>query len=49
LDRSINRRSDTYHTVGFVKGYDWKMLVTAVDLLNDRGIPLFEQQDILLD
>ncbi len=40
---------DIYPRVGFAQVYDWKMLGTAADLLNDRGLSLFEQQKILLN
>lgn len=40
---------DTYRMVGFVKVYDWKMLGTAADLLNDLGPTLFELQEIRLN
>lgn len=37
---------DTYSKVGFAKLYDRKTPVTAADLLNDRVLPFFEQQEI---
>jgi transposase InsO family protein len=37
---------DTYSTVGFAKLYDRKTPVMAADLLNDRVLPFFEQQEI---
>jgi transposase InsO family protein len=40
---------DTYSKVGFAKLYDRKMPVTAADLLNDRVLPFFEQQEIPLN
>lgn len=40
---------DTYSKVGFAKRYDRKMPVTAADLLNARGCPFFEQQEISLN
>jgi transposase InsO family protein len=39
---------DTYSKIGFAKLYDRKMPVTAADLLNDRGLPVFEQYAIPL-
>ena len=37
---------DTYSKVGFAKLYDRKTPVMAADLLNDRALPFFEQQEI---
>ena len=39
---------DTYSRVAFVKLYTTKSAITAADLLNDRVLPFFEQQDIPL-
>jgi transposase InsO family protein len=39
---------DTYSKVGFAKLYDRKTPVTAAELLNDRVLPFFEQQEIPL-
>ncbi len=39
---------DTYSRVAFVKLYTTKTALTAADLLNDRVLPFFEQQDISL-
>lgn len=39
---------DTYSKVAFVKLYDRKNALTAADLLNDRVIPWFEQQEVSL-
>lgn len=39
---------DTYSKVGFAKLYDRKTPVMAADLLNDRILPFFEQQEIPL-
>lgn len=39
---------DTYSKVGFAKLYTSKVALTAADLLNDRVIPWFEQQDVPL-
>jgi transposase InsO family protein len=39
---------DTYCKVGFAKVYDRKTPLTAADLLNDRVIPFFEEQDVPL-
>jgi transposase InsO family protein len=39
---------DTYSKVAFVKLYDRKNALVAADLLNDRVLPFFEQQDIRL-
>ncbi len=37
---------DTYSSVAFAKIYTAKIPVTAADILNDRVIPFFEQQEI---
>lgn len=37
---------DTYSSVGFAKLYTAKVPVTAADILNDRVLPFFENQDI---
>ena len=37
---------DTYSSVGFAKVYTAKIPVTAADLLNDRVLPFFEEQEI---
>ena len=37
---------DTYSKVGFAKLYDRKTPITAADLLNDRVIPFFDEQDV---
>lgn len=39
---------DTYSKVVFVKLYDRKHALVAADLLNDRVLPFFEQQDVPL-
>ena len=39
---------DTYAKVGFAKLYDRKTPITAVDLLNDRVLPLFDSHEIKL-
>lgn len=39
---------DTYSRMAFVKLYTAKSAITAADLLNDRVVPFFEQQDIPL-
>ncbi len=39
---------DTYSKTVFVKLYDRKKALVAVDLLNDRVLPFFEQQAVLL-
>ncbi len=39
---------DTYAKVGFAKLYDRKTPITAADLLNDRVIAFFDEQDIPL-
>jgi len=39
---------DTYSKVVFAKLYDRKNALVAADLLNDRVLPFFEQQDVLL-
>lgn len=36
---------DTYSKVVFAKLYDRKNALVAADLLNDRELPFFEQQD----
>lgn len=37
---------DTYTRVAFAKVYDRKTALTAADLLNDRVLPFFEQQNL---
>jgi transposase InsO family protein len=37
---------DTYSSVGFAKVYTAKVPVTAADILNDRVLPFFEDQNI---
>lgn len=39
---------DTYSRVAFAKLYDRKNALVAADLLNDRVIPWFEEQDVRL-
>jgi len=39
---------DTYSRVAFAKLYDSKHAITSADLLNDRVLPFFEQQQIPL-
>ncbi len=39
---------DTYSRVAFSKVYDRKTALAAADLLNDRVLPFFEEQDITL-
>ena len=39
---------DTYSRVAFAKLYDSKHAITSADLLNDRVIPFFEEQQIPL-
>lgn len=39
---------DTYAKVAFCKLYETKNALTAVDLLNDRVIPFFEEQNVRL-
>lgn len=39
---------DTYSKVAFAKLYDRKTPLTAADLLNDRVLPFFEEQDVVL-
>ena len=39
---------DTYTKVAFAKLYDCKTPITAADLLNDRVIPFFDEQDVPL-
>lgn len=39
---------DTYTRVAFAKLYDRKTAITAADLLNDRVLPFFEEQQIPL-
>jgi len=39
---------DTYSKVVFAKLYDRKTPITAADLLNDRGVPFFEEKEIKL-
>lgn|SRR5574337_34577 len=40
---------DTYAKVGFAKLYDRKTPITAADLLNDRVLPFYEEQDVPLN
>ena len=37
---------DTYSKVAFAKLYDTKTPITAADLLNDRVLPFFDEQEI---
>jgi transposase InsO family protein len=39
---------DTYTKLGFAKLYDRKTPITAADLLNDRVVPFFDEQDVKL-
>lgn len=39
---------DTYSKVGFAKLYDSKTPITAADMLNDRVLPFFEAQGIVV-
>jgi transposase InsO family protein len=39
---------DTYSKVAFAKLYDRKTPITAAELLNDRVVPFFEEQDVPL-
>jgi transposase InsO family protein len=39
---------DTYASVAFAKLYTSKVPVTAADILNDRVVPFFEEQDITI-
>ena len=39
---------DTYSKVVFAKLYDRKTPITAADLLNDRVVPFFEEQEVKL-
>ena len=39
---------DTYSKVAFAKLYDRKTAITAADLLNDKVVPFFEEQEIPL-
>src|SRR5260370_940797 len=39
---------DTSSTVAFAKLYDRKTPITAADLLNDRVVPFFDEQDVKL-
>jgi hypothetical protein len=40
---------DTYSKVGFAKLYTRKTPLTAVDILNDRVIPFFDEHEIHID
>jgi hypothetical protein len=40
---------DTYNKIEFAKLYDRKTPVTAAELLNDRVLPFFEQDEIPLN
>ena len=37
---------DTYSRVAFAKLYDRKIALTAADMLNDRVLPFFEEEDV---
>lgn len=39
---------DTYSKVAFAKLYDRKNALVAADMLNDRVMPLFDQQQVPL-
>ena len=39
---------DTYAKVGFAKLYDRKTPITAADLLNDRVLPFYDEQGVVL-
>lgn len=39
---------DTYSKIGFAKLYDRKNAITAADMLNDKVMPFFEEQEIPL-
>ena len=39
---------DTYSKVGFAKLYDTKTPITAAEMLNDRVLPFFEEQGIVV-
>jgi len=39
---------DTCSKVGFAKLYDTKTLITAAEMLNDRVLPFFEEQGIVV-
>lgn len=39
---------DTYSRVAFAKLYDTKTAITSADILNDRVLPFFEEQNIAL-
>ena len=39
---------DTYSKLGFAKLYDRKTPITAADLLNDRVVPFFDEQELKL-
>jgi transposase InsO family protein len=39
---------DTYSKLAFAKLYDRKTPITAADLINDRVLPFFDQQDVKL-
>jgi hypothetical protein len=39
---------DTYAKVGFAKLYDTKTPITAAEMLNDRVLPFFEDQGIVV-
>jgi hypothetical protein len=39
---------DTYSKVAFAKLYDRKTPITAADLINDRVVPFFEEQEVKL-
>jgi len=39
---------DTYAKIGFAKLYDRKTPITAADLLNDRVLPFYEENSVVL-
>ena len=39
---------DTYSKVGFAKLYDTKTPITAAEMLNDRVLPFYEEQGIVV-
>ena len=39
---------DTYAKVGFAKLYDIKTPITAAEMLNDRVLPFYEEQGIVV-
>ena len=50
VERRIYQQTviDTYSKVAFAKLYDTKTALTAADVLNDKVVPFFDEQDITI-